>query len=102
MIFMKVKRAEPEQKRTRAETKHRRRFDWVRATTPLGVIEGKLLHGSARGDLSIVEEALSKGADVNVVGILGKTALETARKRGHTHIVEFLKKNGAIDRTKEE
>ena len=81
-----------------AEPKHRKRFDWARATAHLGIIERNLLHGAARGDLKIVKKAFSEGADVNVVGILEMTALEIARKHGHEHVVEFLKRNGAVER----
>jgi len=44
-----------------------------------------------------VELFLSAGADVNARNIDGKTPMELASERGHTGIVELLRKHGAKD-----
>ncbi len=48
-----------------------------------------------RGKKEIVELLLANGADINVKDNAGKTALDIARQREHTEIVELLQKHGA-------
>jgi cytohesin len=47
------------------------------------------------GSVDIVDLLISKGADVNLINGWGGTALSTAKRKGHTEIVELLQKHGA-------
>jgi pectate lyase len=61
--------------------------------TPLGYTS---LHWSVRmGNQKLTELVLAAGADVNLKGNGGKTALQLAKEKGHTEIVELLRKHGA-------
>jgi cytohesin len=54
------------------------------------------LHAAARfSRKSVVEVLISKGADISAKTKDGGTALSLAKDRGHTEIVELLKKHGA-------
>jgi serine/threonine-protein phosphatase 6 regulatory ankyrin repeat subunit B len=48
-----------------------------------------------RGDEKIVEHLLTSGANINVTGKDGRTALMLAVERGETEIVQYLLKNSA-------
>jgi len=41
------------------------------------------------------QKALGRGAEVNIMNCMGKTALMLAEEKGHPDIIEFLKKSGA-------
>jgi ankyrin repeat protein len=61
--------------------------------TPFGYTS---LHWSVRmGNQKLIELVLAAGADVNLKGSDGKTALQLAREKGQTEIVELLRKSGA-------
>jgi ankyrin repeat protein len=61
--------------------------------TPFGYTS---LHWSVRmGNKELIELVLGAGADVNLKGSDGKTALQLAREKGETEIVELLRKHGA-------
>jgi ankyrin repeat protein len=50
----------------------------------------RLLEAASGGNLAAVEEALEQGADVNVRGQFGDTALNLAAEHGHRQVVELL------------
>jgi ankyrin repeat protein len=52
--------------------------------------DGALLSASAHGDLPLVEELFTRGANINVVSGHGFTPLHRAAENGHKDIVEFL------------
>ena len=55
-----------------------------------------LWFAAGAGDIECVKLLLSAGADVNVKGVLlGETPLDTAKKEGHTEIIQILKEAGA-------
>jgi ankyrin repeat protein len=57
-----------------------------------------LIIASFNGNLDIVNQLLEAKADVNLKGNfknLTLSALDAAKRRGHNHIVELLKKHGA-------
>jgi len=65
---------------------------------PEAVQATKLLHKAARaGDIDQVKSLISKGADVNAKDNNGHTSLWYAQDKGHTEIVELLRKHGAKD-----
>jgi len=43
----------------------------------------------------MIELLITKGADVNVRNNVGRTPLRNVMSRGHTEIIELLKKHGA-------
>ncbi|MBA7689646.1 hypothetical protein ES703_98154 [subsurface metagenome] len=54
------------------------------------------LHQAAQaGDIDKVRILISEGADVNAKEKYGYTPLLWAKEKGHTEIVEFLRKHGA-------
>jgi ankyrin repeat protein len=55
-----------------------------------------LLEAALIGDLPSIEEALCKGADINIRDSNGDTALGIAASWGFIDIVEYLLKNGAL------
>ncbi|MFZ3091694.1 MAG: ankyrin repeat domain-containing protein [Nitrospirota bacterium] len=54
-----------------------------------------LIEAARKGDTAGVNALLNKGADVNAKDKYGWTALMLASKKGHTGIVQLLKKAGA-------
>jgi pectate lyase len=54
-----------------------------------------LHHAARRGNRDMVELLITKGADVNAKLRNGKTALSLAKEKGHTEIVELLRRHGA-------
>lgn len=54
-----------------------------------------LIEAAKAGDTAIVEQELKQGADVNAKSKKGTTALMVAAERGHTEIVDILKRAGA-------
>jgi ankyrin repeat protein len=52
---------------------------------------------AARGHVEVVEELLRRGADPNLPGSEGRTALDWARKQGHQEIARQLFRHGAVD-----
>jgi len=53
------------------------------------------LHSAVeRGQADIVELLVAKGADVTAKDRQGRTALTIAERKGHTEIVELLRKHG--------
>jgi len=57
----------------------------------------ELLKAAKEGDLQGVKDALTNGADANFDIAKEWTPLMHAEKRGHTEIVEILKKAGAVE-----
>jgi cytohesin len=53
------------------------------------------LHLAARYSTNLVELLVSSGADINVKDKDGRTPLSYAIERGHTEVVELLRKHGA-------
>lgn len=51
-----------------------------------------LMHASFRDDVELVKYLLSKGANPNVKGIRGMTAIDLANQAGNNEIVELFKK----------
>jgi ankyrin repeat protein len=47
------------------------------------------------GNQKLIELVIAAGADVNLKGSDGKTALQLAKEKGHIEIVELLQKYGA-------
>lgn len=63
------------------------------ASTPSGFAGYTPLMGAAYSENMSVETArllLTRGADINAKGATGATAVDLARKRGHTHLLELL------------
>jgi ankyrin repeat protein len=59
-------------------------------------LNGTLLMNAARGGhLEIAKLLVQHGVDINLQTLDRETALNIAQKKGHTAIVEFLKKSGA-------
>ncbi len=54
-----------------------------------------LIDAAKKGDTAGIKALLDKGADVNAKNNNGVTALIWASKKGHTGIVQLLKKAGA-------
>lgn len=54
-----------------------------------------LRQAAAKGDIKQVKSLISKGADVNAKSKWGRTPLRIATNRGHTEIVDLLRKHGA-------
>jgi len=48
-----------------------------------------------KGHREVVRFLIAKGADLAAKDSRGRTTLDWARQRGHTEIVELLKKHGA-------
>jgi ankyrin repeat protein len=46
-------------------------------------------------NIRMTQLLITKGADVNAKGNSGETALSVAKEKGHTEIVELLRKHGA-------
>ena len=58
-------------------------------------INSELIEAAKNGDTVSIKALLDAGADVNVKGEDGYTALMFAANAGHTEIVELLKAAGA-------
>ena len=56
---------------------------------------GALLRAAAHGNLDLVRELASAGANVNAISPNGYTPLHRAAQKGHPDIVRFLLDNGA-------
>jgi serine/threonine-protein phosphatase 6 regulatory ankyrin repeat subunit B len=54
-----------------------------------------LINAAWAGQNDVVELLLSKGADLNLKGDLGDTALSRATDSGHTETIQILKQAGA-------
>jgi ankyrin repeat protein len=54
-----------------------------------------LMLAADKGNLEIVKLLTDRGADVNSHDFSGNSAMKVAKKKGHTAIVEYLKKAGA-------
>jgi ankyrin repeat protein len=67
----------------------------VNRQEPTGQGYTPLLLACKTGKKEIVELLLANGAEINVKDNEGSTALDIARQREHTEIVELLKKHGA-------
>ena len=57
--------------------------------------DSDLINGATTGDIEMVKNALTEGANVNAKDSDSNTALYTASRRGHTEIVKILLDNGA-------
>ena len=72
-------------------------FDWkfsCRVLTP-EMFSNQLETKSAVGDLDAVKQLITFGADVNAKGASGLTALQSAKIKGRTDIIELLLEKGA-------
>ena len=67
------------------------------ARDPLGSPILTLVASAETMPVDFVKELLSRGADVNARNPLGETALEVARRHGHTAVVDALLQAGAKD-----
>ena len=57
-----------------------------------------LIEAAKDGNMIVLKAALDKGADINARDENGWTALMWAKKNGHSEIVEYLKRRGAIEK----
>ena len=52
-------------------------------------LSGMLISASAKGDVKMLQELLTTGADVNITDSSGTTALMAAAKGGHENVWVF-------------
>jgi hypothetical protein len=70
----------------------------VKATDGFGSTTLMWAAANEFAETSLVSELLRRGVDPNVANKGGETALTWAMRRGHTPVVEMLKRSGASDR----
>ncbi len=58
-------------------------------------ISESLLEAAKEGNLQLVEDLISRGADINFVGDIERSALSLASLKGHVEVVRFLVALGA-------
>jgi ankyrin repeat protein len=68
----------------------------------LSAFAGELHKAAKEGNLKLVKELVSKGADVNAKDKYGRTPLHYAAKEGHLDVVKFLVSKGADVNAKDE
>lgn len=68
---------------------------FIASVVGAGELEDKLIQAAGRGEIHEVQSLLGKGAAINALGNLKKTALMKASEGGHTSVVRLLIDKGA-------